>query len=40
MAAIVFSPRYHINIGAHVFPTIKYPLVRQALIDRRLARAR
>jgi acetoin utilization deacetylase AcuC-like enzyme len=37
MAAIVFSPRYHIDIGSHVFPTIKYPLVHQALIDRRLA---
>jgi acetoin utilization deacetylase AcuC-like enzyme len=37
MAAIVYSPGYHIDIGRHVFPTIKYPLVRQALIDRRLA---
>jgi acetoin utilization deacetylase AcuC-like enzyme len=37
MAAIVFSPRYQIDIGSHVFPTIKYPLVRQALIDRRVA---
>ena len=40
MAAIVFSPRYHIDIGSHVFPTIKYPLVRQALIDRRVAAPR
>jgi acetoin utilization deacetylase AcuC-like enzyme len=37
MAAIVFSPRYQIDIGSHVFPTLKYPLVRQALIDRRVA---
>jgi acetoin utilization deacetylase AcuC-like enzyme len=37
MAAIVFSPRYHMDIGSHVFPTAKYPLVRQALIDRRVA---
>jgi acetoin utilization deacetylase AcuC-like enzyme len=37
MAAIVFSPRYEIDIGSHVFPTAKYPLVRQALIDRRVA---
>ncbi len=37
MAPIVFSPRYHIDIGPHVFPTVKYPLVRQALIARRLA---
>ena len=37
MAAIVFSPRYQIDIGPHVFPTIKYPLVHQALIDRRVA---
>ncbi len=40
MAAIVFSPRYQIDIGSHVFPTIKYPLVRQALIDRRVAAPR
>jgi acetoin utilization deacetylase AcuC-like enzyme len=37
MAAIVFSPRYQIDIGSHVFPTLKYPLVRQALIDRHVA---
>jgi acetoin utilization deacetylase AcuC-like enzyme len=28
---VVYSPRYHIDIGAHVFPTIKYQLVRRAL---------
>jgi acetoin utilization deacetylase AcuC-like enzyme len=27
----VYSPRYHIDIGAHVFPTIKYQLVQRAL---------
>jgi acetoin utilization deacetylase AcuC-like enzyme len=37
MAAIVYSSRYQIDIGVHVFPTVKYPLVRQALIDRRVA---
>ena len=31
---IVFSPRYHINIGSHVFPTIKYQLVHDALAER------
>jgi len=24
---VVFSPRYHIDIGPHVFPTRKYQLV-------------
>lgn len=28
---LVYSPRYHIDIGAHVFPTIKYQLLYQAL---------
>jgi acetoin utilization deacetylase AcuC-like enzyme len=28
---ILYSPRYHIDIGLHVFPTRKYRLVRQAL---------
>jgi acetoin utilization deacetylase AcuC-like enzyme len=28
---VVYSPRYHIDIGPHVFPTVKYTLVRQAL---------
>ena len=22
---VYYSPRYHIDIGTHVFPTIKYP---------------
>jgi acetoin utilization deacetylase AcuC-like enzyme len=37
MAAIVYSPGYHIDIGSHVFPTAKYSLVREALVGRRLA---
>lgn len=28
---VIYSARYHIDIGAHVFPTIKYGLVREAL---------
>ncbi len=28
---VVYSPRYHIDIGPHVFPTVKYTLIRQAL---------
>jgi acetoin utilization deacetylase AcuC-like enzyme len=31
---VVYSPRYHIDIGTHVFPTIKYQLVHRALADR------
>jgi acetoin utilization deacetylase AcuC-like enzyme len=37
MAAIVYSPRYHFDIGSHIFPTRKYPLLRDALVERRLA---
>jgi acetoin utilization deacetylase AcuC-like enzyme len=37
MAAIVYSPGYHIDLGAHVFPTSKYPRLHRALIARRLA---
>jgi acetoin utilization deacetylase AcuC-like enzyme len=37
MAAIVYSPRYHINLGPHVFPTSKYPRLHDALVERRLA---
>ena len=29
---IVYSDRYHINIGAHVFPTLKYKLIREKLL--------
>jgi acetoin utilization deacetylase AcuC-like enzyme len=28
---VVYSPRYHIDIGAHVFPTFKYELVAREL---------
>lgn len=31
---VVFSPRYHIDIGAHVFPTFKYELVARELAAR------
>lgn len=31
-ACIVYSARYHIDIGPHVFPTRKYPLVYQRLL--------
>jgi acetoin utilization deacetylase AcuC-like enzyme len=37
MAPIVYSPRYHIDIGAHVFHTDKYPRLHRLLIDRRVA---
>jgi acetoin utilization deacetylase AcuC-like enzyme len=37
MTAIVYSPRYHINLGLHVFPTSKYPRLHDALVARRLA---
>jgi acetoin utilization deacetylase AcuC-like enzyme len=32
-ATIVYSPRYHVDIGAHVFPTRKYQLVRARLLE-------
>src|SRR2546426_11709871 len=28
---LVYSPRYHIDIGTHVFPTIKYALLHRQL---------
>jgi acetoin utilization deacetylase AcuC-like enzyme len=31
---VVYSRRYHIDIGTHVFPTIKYQLVHRALSER------
>ena len=34
---IVYSDRYHLNIGAHVFQTIKYPRVRARLAEGHLA---
>ena len=36
---IVHSDRYRINLGSHVFPTLKYSRVRQRLIDRQIAGA-
>ena len=30
---VVYSPRYHIDIGRHVFPTRKYQLVRARLLE-------
>ena len=30
---IVYSDRYHLDLGAHVFPTVKYPRVRHRLLD-------
>jgi acetoin utilization deacetylase AcuC-like enzyme len=29
---VVYSPRYHLDIGPHVFPTRKYPLVHDRII--------
>lgn len=36
---IVWSPRYEVDIGAHVFPTSKYRLVRERLLARGPVRA-
>src|SRR6185436_9339863 len=30
---VVYSARYHIDIGPHVFPTRKYPLVYTRLVE-------
>src|SRR6185369_9390131 len=30
---IVYSPRYRIDIGAHVFPTLKYSLIHARLLE-------
>lgn len=30
---VVWSPRYEIDIGAHVFPTVKYRMVRDRLVE-------
>ena len=30
---VVWSPRYEVDIGAHVFPTVKYRLVRDRLLE-------
>src|SRR5512133_2256407 len=37
MPSIVYSPRYHIDIGTHVYPTIKYRLLYDLLVERRIA---
>ncbi|MGE0359560.1 MAG: histone deacetylase [Vicinamibacterales bacterium] len=29
---VIFSPRYHLEFGAHVFPTVKYRLVAERLV--------
>ncbi len=36
---IVYSDRYQIDLGSHVFPTLKYARVRRQLLDRGVARA-
>lgn len=36
---IVWSPRYEVDIGAHVFPTAKYRLVRDRLVRHRVVEA-
>ncbi len=33
VATYVYSPRYRVDIGPHVFPTAKYAMLRQRLID-------
>ena len=33
-AAVIHSPRYHCDIGRHVFPTEKFGLLREALVAR------
>ncbi len=33
MAQYIYSPHYHVDIGLHVFPTAKYELIRERLID-------
>jgi len=35
---VVYSARYHIDIGLHVFPTLKYRLVHDSLVARGIAR--
>lgn len=37
MPSIVYSPRYRIDIGTHVFPTRKYELLREFLAEHNLA---
>ncbi|HDZ76613.1 MAG TPA: histone deacetylase [Candidatus Omnitrophica bacterium] len=34
---IIYSPKYEVDIGAHVFPTVKYRLIKERLISGELA---
>lgn len=34
MAAIVYSPGYHIDLGAHAFPTAKFHRLHDLLVFR------
>jgi acetoin utilization deacetylase AcuC-like enzyme len=34
---VVFHPDYDLNLGAHVFPSVKYTLIHQALLERGIA---
>jgi acetoin utilization deacetylase AcuC-like enzyme len=38
LPALVYSDRYDLNLGSHVFPSVKYKLVRQKLLADQLAR--
>ena len=35
---VIYSPRYEVDIGAHVFPTVKYRLIYESLIARGILR--
>ena len=35
---LLYSPSYEVNIGGHVFPTAKYRLVRERLLDEKVAK--
>src|SRR5262245_29966535 len=36
MSVVIYSPRYRIDLGLHVFPTEKYRLVYEQLLERGL----
>jgi len=36
---VIYSPRYHVDIGLHVFPTRKYQLVHARLLEDRVIAA-
>lgn len=36
--AVVHSPRYHFDIGLHVFPTLKFGMIREEIVRRGLLR--